>query len=148
MAQTNSPEAVFVSFLDGDADVVTRFGTRIRPLRADQGDTMPFLAYERIGSDKTHHMTASSGLGFCTMRLRGFATTAIVLQQMREECRLALDGRRPGSVTIDGNALNVRSIRLTEDRDEFQDPTDDSDDGIYGFAQDYDLVHVEEIPSF
>ncbi len=148
-APTNTPEKVIREFLVNDADVAARVGTKIRPQQADQADGLPpFLVYTRAGGDKTHHLLASSGLATTTIRLRGFETTANGQQIFREECRLALDGRRPGEVTISGNALDVRSIRMTSERDEFQDPTDDSDDGIYGFSQDYDVVHKELIPTF
>lgn len=125
-----------------DAAVSALVGTRVRPQKASQTDSLPYMIYRVVSGVRSGHFTGSALVNRSLVQIDGYARTEQESVNMVDAVRKELDGRIRTTVTLDGNNLTV-SIFLKDERDRLVQSLDGSDDGIYGFQLDFLVLHQE-----
>lgn len=110
--------------------VTALVGTKIRPMRAADADTYPYIIYESISKPANHTKDGNSQWYKMRFQLSMLATSMATVQSIANACRTALDDQ---SGTIAG--FTVQNITFEDERDIFNDNS--AVDGIYMLQQDY-----------
>jgi len=132
-------EALRRAMLD-ESTITDLVSERIYPAQGKFKDTYPLILYTRIGSIyfDTMEGLAHDGLAVVSLQLdiygKGYATAKEVAARVRDYLHTF-----SGTITAGEYYLTVRSIRMTVERDGFDNPTDGRTDGIYRVIQEYDL---------
>ena len=136
------------SLLHTNATVAALVGGRIFPAGdASQDAALPYMVYQRISTPSGHHMSAASNAQEIRVQTTVWAKTVGGAQEGATAVRNALDGFG-GTVTYDGNALSVTSIRLDDQDDTPEPPTDGSANAPAGITQDWLVWYAQTTPSF
>ena len=99
--------------LDRDT-LTTLIGRRLRGHQASQGDSLPYIIYQRAPEvNHHHHMLAAAGLVSEFYHFDVYSMSMENVETIAEELRQALDGFRG-----DMNGENVRSIHIDDEDDE------------------------------
>lgn len=120
--------------------------SKIRPFKPAAADDPPWLAYQRISTEPTHHMLGHSGWSEALIQITGCSTNKSNANAIREQVRLALDTKPSMLVTVGADSSTIHGISLSDDRDldeHFQAGTDES---YFLFAQDYRVWFSEPDP--
>jgi len=113
--------------------VTNLVGTKIRPMRAADADTYPYIIYEKISEPSLQTKDGNSDWYKARYQLSMLATTLASVHSIADAVRAALDG---AGGTIAG--FNVQRITFIEERDIFNDNS--AVDGVYMLQQDYYLI--------
>lgn len=139
-------ERALRQILQDDADVFALSSTRVYYSKAEQGAKLPYLVLQMVANQHYEQLSGSAGLANALIQINGFSKSKSEVLDLREKVRLALQGRNPGNVTVDGDTFDVRSIHLDGDRDIDVDPRDGSDAEIFGFSMDFRVGYPEPVP--
>lgn len=113
---------------------------RIYPSQGKFKDTYPLVLYARIDSVYFDVLAgiADKNLAHCSIQLdifgKGYEAAKAVAKVIRKTINTFA-----GTITAGADSLKITRIRLTEDRDGFDNPTDGRPDGIYRVIQEYDI---------
>lgn len=145
------PERAIRKILLDDADVLALTSTRIRPEKAAAGDRAagPYLVYRDVTSSSFEHSEGASGMGEALIQIDGFDRDHTALLGLREKVRLALHTQRaacPATITVGADTIYVHTLSLQGSRSIGSDPADGSDEGIFGFSQDWLIIFAETAP--
>jgi len=105
-----SVESAIYSILAHNGPVAQHVGTRIRPGRANQNDSLPFLIYERISTERFPHMEGDTGLEHVRMQVSCWGATYESAKEVAEAVRSALHMYRASNVGQGGDLWDVRRI--------------------------------------
>ena len=105
-------------------------GYGVRPIKAAQSDSYPYIIYEAISMPSLQSNDGNSGWYKARYQLSILATSLAACQNIANLCRAALDGL---SGTIAG--FKVQRISFEDERDIFNDNS--AVDGVYMLQQDY-----------
>jgi len=136
----NFKEALF-AYLKTKPSVTTIAGNRIYPLVLPQDETRPSLVYQVISRTGNHHLLGPAGLPQTRLQITSNAATPTLATNLADGVRLALDGFRGfwGNVEVTG-------CEKENEVDDFEEPIDASDQGVFRVVQDYLIFHREAIP--
>jgi len=141
-------KAALVAYLKTKPSVTTIAGNRIYPMVLPQKETRPSLVYQVISRTGNHHLGGAAGLPITRMQITanvtGFQTdrtAADLSDSLADGVRLAMDGFRGfwGNVEVTG-------CEKENEVDDFEEPIDASDQGVFRVVQVYLIFHREQIP--
>lgn len=119
---------------------------RIYPSAAPKDAGYPFIVFSIISGEHAHHTGLSgfkvSGLARKRVQLDCIGLSPNAVDQLADSVRLALDGFR-GSV----GGMDVRSSMLTDEQSLYDPAQDGSERHNYRHILDFDIWHVESVPS-
>lgn len=132
------------SRLSSDAGI-TAITSRIYPLAAKQGASVPYVVYSQTGNRHVHHFGGAAGLAAPRFQISCWDDDYIGARALAEQVRDAMDGYR-GTMGGGGNTANVRGCFLEFDIDVYEPPTDAQKFGMYGVHMEFEIWHVESLP--
>ena len=124
-----------------DAGVSALVGFRVYPVALPQNAPRPAITYQRMPSGHDQTLTKASGTSLGVFRIRSFGDKYSEADQVAEAVRQALQAF---SGTVDGTTINA--VVLTNDFDEFFQPQDASDQGVFCVTFDFHVRYAESIP--
>jgi len=131
------------TYLVGVAGLTALVGSRIYPVFASSAATFPYIVYSKITADHINHMTAAAGLSSHLYQFDIFDSSYDGADAVREQVRLAIDGRR-GAMGASG----VRWSGIANEREDHSDPQDGSDGGVHRISIDVNFWATESVPAF
>ncbi len=145
------PERAIRKILRDDAAVLALVAERIRPEKAAAGDRTAgaYIVYRDISTSSYEHSEGASGMAQALIQIDGYSRDWDVMIDLREKVRLALHTQRaacPATITVGGDTLYVHSLSAQGQRSIGVDPSDGSDEGIFGFSQDWLISVAESAP--
>lgn len=108
------------------SDVTDIVGTRIRPDKLSQQETLPAIAYVQITSDHLRGVGGPVGLSEVRVLVGCFADTHIAAEDLGDKVRLALDHV---SGTFGSESVDVCMLESMDH--DFLDPIDSSDQATF-----------------
>lgn len=135
-----SLKAELYTKLLADAPLAALIGTNLFPDKADQKTSMPYITYQDVSQETTHHLGGVSASGFASVSVQFsiWAATPTSRSLVEAALRIALDGKHKqyfGSIWIN-------SIKYTNGHDTTEDSGDGSqDNNVYGKFMDFEIVH-------
>jgi len=122
--------------------VTNHVSTRIYVGQVPQRADLPFVTISRISHGHEHHLGKSSAFARADFQIDSYAFTAKQVDQVSEAIRLAIDG-----FTGSMNNVQVNDCFLTDESDEFIQPTDRSERVKYRNRSDFTIWHRETVPT-
>ena len=150
-----SIRAALFSYLSTNAGITALVGSnpaRISPVKLPQGVARPAIVYRRMpakGSQSpedeghAHDLLGSAGYAAALFKIDCLADTYGAADQLAEAVRDALDGLN--QVTYAG--VKVLSAIIDDELDDFDEPIDGGDSGVYVVSTLYRIVYDEAVPS-
>jgi len=129
MSTSNAGNIVYNKLVN-TVGVTNLVGTKIRPMRAADTDTYPYIIYESISKPSLQSKEGNTGWYKMRFQLSMLATSLSSVQAIADAVRTSMDG---ASGTIAG--FTVQRITFEDERDIFNDNS--SVDGVYMLQQDY-----------
>jgi hypothetical protein len=129
MSVSNSGNIIY-SLLTANSGVTALVGTKIRPMKAAQSDSYPYVIYESISTPSLQTKDGNSGWYKMRFQLSMLATSLSSVQSIATAIRNALDGQNGTIATY-----TVQAITFEDERDIFNDNS--AVDGVYMLQQDY-----------
>ena len=117
-------------------------GQRIYPIIAPQTGELPCIAYRKIEGGHEHLVTGSAGHARPTFTLTVWALDPDTVDDIAEALRLVLQG-----ANATWGAYQVTGLTLDGDSDEWVDPNDGEDNGVYGCTLRISFRHAEPAPA-
>ncbi len=130
--------------LTADATLSALISTRLYPDRADQTTTMPYITYEDVTQETTHHLLGVAGTGFAmvTVQFSIWAENPKSRSDVEAALRIALDGKHKEFF----GAIWINSIRYTNGNDTLEDAEDGSQGSmVFGKFMDFEIKHERAI---
>lgn len=121
---------IIYNLLTNNIGVAALAGSKVRPIKAAQDDSYPYIIYEAISMPSLQSNDGNTGWYKARYQLSMLSTTLTNCQDIAQACRLALDGVN-GSIA----GFNVQRITFEDERDIFNDNS--AIDGVYMLQQDY-----------
>ncbi len=112
-------ESALYDRLAAAAGLTALVSTRIYPLQAPQGETAPYVVWQRIGGRRIGHLAGASGVALATFQVACYATTFLAARAVADQVRYALNGFN-GTQT--GQVVRVISIVTDRDEIDFSEP--------------------------
>jgi len=134
-------EAIY-NLLTSDATVSSLVSTRVYPEIAPTSSSFPRITYTKISNEHERHLTGESGVAHPTIQIDCWARTALEAETLGEAVRKCLT-RYSGTTS----EVNIRDIFLEAERDDFEQPDDNSQIGVYRVSFDFVVWHVEDLPN-
>jgi hypothetical protein len=129
MSVSNSGNIIY-SLLTANSGVTNLVGTKIRPMKAAQSDSYPYVIYESISTPSLQTKDGNSNWYKMRFQLSMLATSLSSVQSIATAVRNALDGQNGTIATY-----TVQVITFEDERDIFNDNS--AVDGVYMLQQDY-----------
>lgn len=129
MSVSNSGNIIY-SLLTASSGVTALVGTKIRPMKAAQSDSYPYVIYESISTPSLQTKDGNSNWYKMRFQLSMLATSLSSVQSIATAVRNALDGQNGTIATY-----TVQVITFEDERDIFNDNS--AVDGVYMLQQDY-----------
>ena len=153
---TLSPQGIATSEIDGTPSVstlvlfelqlaswlATQLGVSVYPLYRPQSIPLPTLTYQCTDMETQHSTSGANGLNKVSMQFTAWDYDYGGALATANALRNVLDGYRGavGASTMRG-AIRVRELSL------YNEPQNDSDQGVFQRVMLYDLWHYEPIPT-
>lgn len=134
--------AAVYSILTADTGVTDLVSTRIYPIIAPESASMPYITVQRIDSQHEHFMLGSSGMTRQRVQIDCWSDSMLSASNVAEAVRESLDSYR-GTV----GSLDIRRASLESEDDEYEPPSDDSEDGAFRVSLDFVIWHRESAPN-
>lgn len=139
-----SIHSALTTHLEGAAGITALCSTRIYPVALPQDAARPAMTYQRMsGSPHDHTITKASGTSLAKFRLMYWGNTHKAALSLAEAGRQAMQGF---SGVVGGTSINA--VVLIDDYDDFMQPQDGSEKGIFAVVHDYHIRYAESIPTF
>lgn len=132
MSTSNAGNVIYNKLVN-TVGVTALVGTKIRPMRAADTDTYPYIIYESISKPSLQTKEGNTGWNKMRFQISMLATSLSAVQSIADAVRTSLDGV---SGTIAG--FTVQRITFEDERDIFNDNS--AIDGVYMLQQDYFLT--------
>lgn len=100
------------------------------------------MTFERLSGGHDHTLSAAAGSAIPRFRIHCWGSTDTGVDALAEALRNVMQGfsGTMGSTT-------VQSVILEDEFDEYEDPEDGSDNGVFGIAHDYQIRYAESLPT-
>ena len=133
--------------LAADTNVAAIVGTRIHPVRIPRMDNAydnsPCLTYRRKTGGRDHYVSGASGHPRPVFEIALWSQSYDSAKLAAQAVRQAMDGFS-GTFTD----VTVKVCKAIDEEDGFIRPEDGSDDGWFVVRLDYEIMYVEDIPTF
>jgi len=139
------PEQAFIAFLKASVPLNTATGGRMFPVTATMNQRMPFLIYNRTATDRPEHLLGDSGLLFLGIQVDVFARSYHEAKTVAELLRNRVSGYI-GPITFESETRQC-DMHIGGERDEYIQPTDASDTGVFRVSLDVDMSINEPFPT-
>lgn len=133
-----------VGYLHRREPIKALVGTAIYPNEVPPEQDLPYVVYQRIGTERPHHLNASAGFAGATMQFDIYGRNRGRARQISEAIRMAMDGYKQGTML----EIDVRWIEQTDARDDLIPPALGEGQGIYNISTDYTVWYAETAPTF
>ena len=133
------------SHLSGTAAITAIVGTspkRIYPVFLPQGRPHPALIYKRIDGGHDHNLKGSAGHATGKFQIDALSDSYEGADTLAEAVRQAMDGFGGTFGSTD-----VRSVKLDDEEDDYVEPFDASDEGVFVITLTYSILYAESIPT-
>lgn len=130
------------SELTSDADISGAVGTKVFPSIAPRSASHPYIVYNIISGQHTHHMTGGSGLTKRRLQFDIYATTEASVDSIADDLRELLDFFRGDMGTEN---LSVRVVMLVDEQSSISEASDGSETHIYKRIMDFEVWHTESV---
>jgi hypothetical protein len=113
-------------FLTSESSIAALVGSRIYRGIAPTSAVLPYMTLIRTGSEGVHHLAAPSDIADTDWQVDCWAENAVILEQLTESIRQAVDGRR-------GYLINtgVRAMRIENEIDGEELLRDSSEETVH-----------------
>ena len=135
-------EAIYTR-LSGNAAVRAIVDDRIYPARTPQDTTLPKIVFTTISQGRAPNTAGASGVTNPRIQIDCWADSNAGADALADAVRLALDGYR-GTVA----SVQIRSCFLDAQRDAIVEPRDGGEQRIFGRSLDFNIWHLETVPTF
>lgn len=132
-----------VAYLLQSAGVTDLIGTRLRPGRLKQSDTLPAVTYTVLSELTDYGLSASSGLPVRRLQLDVWGQTYTSAQTVALKFRDLLNGYRG----LMGDVY-VQCSRVEDTRSDYAPDQQQDDRGVQSISLDIALVYEETVPTF
>jgi len=146
MAKTlMQPEAGIYTVLTTDVDTAALFSTRVYPSHAAYKDSYPLVLYERVDSEYLEKINGLAGNNLANVTIQldiigaDYGSAKAAAKTVRETLNAYSD-----EVETDTTRLTVNRIRLIDERDGFEPPSDGRAYGRYRVIQEYEIWFLNE----
>ena len=136
-----SAENVIRSKLINNATVAALVSTRVRPSIAKANETLPYVVFEQIASNRYQATDGYTGVGQITYEFRCMATTRSGASALLKAVRIALD--HLSETTVSGQTVLVITALDGDEDFEFRDK--DSQTPVYVSSLDMDIYVREAV---
>lgn len=123
-------------------EITNVVGQRIRPNKAAQEETKPYIVVRTEGAKPNYHATGDSGFQLTEVRVTCHGRTETEASQVAELVRLYSSGRPAGYVP--GTSFWIRSIMIRDLIDESQSPSSGDEMGYPAVVVPMDVWHNVE----
>ena len=130
-------EKAIYSILTGDATVLALTSTRVRPVVALQGASLPYVIYQQISGPRYHTTSGPIGMADTLYQVNCWASTYSDMKTLSEAVRKAMDGY---SGTIASVVIDVIHI---QDESDIPDLSADTNINRYGKRLDFRIWFKE-----
>lgn len=107
---------------------------------------LPYITFQRVSNAHIRHMGGSSQFTTARFQINCWAASESAAESLGEEVRVAFD-TFTGTLGSGGDAVTVQGAFLEEDYDDFADPNDGSETGLFRRILDFLVWHAEAAPS-
>lgn len=138
--------AAVYSYLTGNAGITAQVGARVFPVKEPQATARPVLLYRVVKIAHHHDLSGATGESIATFEFNCAADTYAAADAVAEAVRQAADGAN--DKTSDG--VTIYRMELNEDEgetDDFIEPIDAGDDGVFLITLRYDVHFAESVPA-
>lgn len=134
-------ENVIRSVLENDASVSFLVGTRIRPDTAQPNETLPYVVFEMIASNRWQAHDGYTGVGQFTYVFRCFSTTKGGATTLAKVVRIALD--HLPETTVTGQTVLVITVLGSDETFEYRGES--AQNVVYETSIDMDIYVREDV---
>ena len=130
-------EALHV-YLSGTTAITDIVDDRLYRVTRPQGSGLPALTWRKVSGQDQLHQKGTSTLAECRIEMTCWASTPSGAESLRDAVRDVCQ-RYSGTISDAGESVVVVLIRIEDDAEFFDPPTDASDDGTFSAIVD---LHV------
>lgn len=141
-----SIQAAIASHLLHDSGVALLVGTQVYRTFAPQRATYPYITYQKVTERRARHMTATAGLVESGIQMDCWSTDSNEVLSVADAIRDSLDHLNHTTIGMAPNTATVKAAFLESSVDDFEEPTDASNLGIFRVIQTWEIWHTETIP--
>jgi len=142
MATTGFKKAIY-DRLNADTGITLSVVDRIYPELAPKSDALPYITLHRVSNNHLHHLSGAAGLVTQRYQIDCWASDSVTLETLSEAVRNNLDGFEHGS----WGTVDVKDVKLSSENDQFIQPTDASEVGVFRTSMDFTIWHAESMPT-
>jgi hypothetical protein len=124
-----------------DAEIASIVGTRIYPLLASQPANKTYITLQEISVDPERCLSGISGVAQTGIQLDIWSTLYSEIETLRTAIRRVVDGLTNENL----GEVNVRSIRVDSQFDDYEKPSDGSDNTIFRKSMDIYIWHEDTL---
>ncbi len=132
------------AYLNADAGLTALVADRIFPDSAPTSAALPYITFERTGSEHVRSFKSASGLAHARIAFDVWAATSVSRENVTEALREAVDSFQAGT----WGSLSVRLSTLEDESDDFVQPSDASQEGVFRTRHIVRVTYNESIPTF
>lgn len=134
-------------FVDDTTGVYSIVGYKIYPSAASQKADPPYGVYRTVDTTHEEHLSNMSGIARARIQWDWFARDPEVVASIMQATKLAAARITNRVITIGSTSINIKSIKLEMDYEDFEPVQDASGKPIFRGIQDFYVWFNEEIPT-
>lgn len=149
-----SIRAALYSQLAGNAGIQAIAGSpaRVFPIKLPQDTPRPAVVYRRMPAKSddapedeghVHDLSGSAGYAVALFKLDCLADSYSLADQLGEAVRQCLDGLNQETVA----GVQVLAVTIADEMDDFDDPLDGGDTGVFAVSTLYRIAYAESVPA-
>lgn len=128
-------------YLAATSGITSLVSTRIYPVLAPQGGSLPYVVMTQVSSEHIRHTTGRAQVARTRMQFDAYAGTSPAVQSVADALRVALD-MYTGTMGATAQVV-VQRVFLESMRDLFIAPADASEQGPFRMSLDFMIWHAE-----
>jgi hypothetical protein len=134
MSVVEAPEAFLYARLGGHTSVSQYVGTRIYPMVAVMGATLPLIVYQRTGVERPQSLAGNVGNPVVTVQLTVYDTSYTSVKAIARAVRLRMD-----NWTGTTSGVTIQRTTLVSEADGVDMPADDQMLPYYSVQQSFEF---------
>ena len=134
MSVVEAPEAFLYQRLGGHTSVSQYVGTRIYPMVAAMGATLPLIVYQRTGVERPQSLAGNVGNPVVTLQLTTYDTSYTAVKAIARAVRLRMD-----NFTGTTAGVTIQRTTLVSEADGVDMPQDDQMLPYYSVQQSFEF---------
>jgi hypothetical protein len=134
MSVDEAPEAFLYQRLGGHTSVSQYVGTRIYPMVAAMGATLPLIVYQRTGVERPQSLAGNVGNPVVTLQLTTYDTSYTAVKAIARAVRLRMD-----NFTGTTAGVTIQRTTLVSEADGVDMPQDDQMLPYYSVQQSFEF---------